>query len=99
VILHILFRREARDEFDRAADWYEQRRTGRGAKFTAAVRKVLKRAAEQPDFYAKVHGEVHEALVSGYPYCVYYLVDGEAVVVIAVFHSARDPDVWRSRVR
>ena len=38
--LPIVFRRAARIEFDDAADWYEQRRAGLGAKFTAAVQRV-----------------------------------------------------------
>jgi plasmid stabilization system protein ParE len=44
--LPIVFRRVARNEFDEAADWYEQRRPGRGAKFIAAVEAVLSRIAE-----------------------------------------------------
>jgi len=35
--LPVVFRRLARAEFDDAADWYEQRRAGLGAAFTAAV--------------------------------------------------------------
>lgn len=95
--LPIVFRRAARNEFDEAADWYEQRRAGRGAKFTAVVRDLLNRIAEQPEFYAQVFEDVREALVTGYPYCVYYRVEGGQVIVVAVFHTARDPSIWQSR--
>jgi len=95
--LRIVFRLAARLEFDEAADWYEQRRPGRGVKFTSAVREALERIRAQPDFYAKVFEDVREALVSGYPYCVYYRVEQERVVVLSVFHTARDPSVWQSR--
>jgi plasmid stabilization system protein ParE len=98
VSLPIVFRRAARIEFDEAADWYEQRRAGRGAKFSTAVRTVLDRIADQPEFYAQVYEDVREALVTGYPYCVYYRVEGAQVRVLAVFHTARDPSVWQSRV-
>jgi len=49
--LPVVFRRAARAEFDDAADWYEQRRAGLGAAFTAAVQRVLDQLAAQPDFY------------------------------------------------
>jgi plasmid stabilization system protein ParE len=97
VILPIVFRRAARNEFDEAADWYEQRRPGRGAKFSAAVREVLNCIAEQPEFYAQVFEEVREALVPGYPYCVYYHVQRGQITVLAVFHTARDPSIWQGR--
>ena len=95
--LTILFRREARIEFDAAADWYEQRRPGRGAKFTAAVRATLNQIADQPEIHARVFEDVRQALVKGYPYSILYRTESDALIVVAVFHSARDPAVWQSR--
>lgn len=95
--LPIVFRRAARAEFDDAADWYEQRRTGRGALFSAAVRQVLDRIADQPELYAEVFQDVREAPVMGYPYCVYYRVESGQLLVLAVFHTSRDPSNWQGR--
>ena len=95
--LPVVFRRAARAEFDDAADWYEARRAGLGATFTAAVQQVLDRIAAQPAFYAQVYGDVREALVPGFPYCVYYREEPSQVVVLSVFHTARDPSVWQGR--
>lgn len=96
--LPLAFRRAARYEFDEASDWYEQRRTGRGALFTAAVQEVLDRIADQPRFYALAFEDAREAPVSGYPYCVYYREEPNQVLVLAVFHTSRDPSIWQSRV-
>jgi len=49
----VVIRRAARAEFDDAANWYEQRRAGLGAAFTAAVRGLLGGIAGQPDFYPR----------------------------------------------
>jgi plasmid stabilization system protein ParE len=95
--LPIVFRRLARAEFDNAADWYEQRRAGLGAAFTAAVQSVLDQISAQPDFYPQVYQDVREALVSGYPYCVYYREEPGQVVVLSVFHTSRDPSIWQGR--
>ncbi len=95
--LPIVFHRAARIEFDDAADWYEQRRTGLGRTFTAAVHQVLNQISTQADFYPRVYHNVREALVPGFPYCVYYHDQPEQVVVISVFHSARDPARWQRR--
>ena len=95
--LSVIFRRAARAEFDDAADWYEQRRTGLGTAFTAAIQRTLDQIGSQPDFYPQVYQDVREALVSGYPYCVYYREEPNQVVVLSVFHTARNPAIWQGR--
>jgi len=96
--LPIIFRRVARREFDDAADWYEQRRAGLGAQFVAAVQRVLDQAAANPRRYPEVLGDVREGVVQGFPYCVYYQEETGQLLVLAVFHTSRDPAVWQSRV-
>jgi plasmid stabilization system protein ParE len=95
--LPVVFRRAALAEFDDAADWYEQRRAGLGAAFTAAVQRALDQITAQPDFYPQVYQDVREALVSRYPYCVYYREEPGQVVVLSVFHTSRDPSIWQGR--
>jgi plasmid stabilization system protein ParE len=95
--LPVILRRLAQTEFDDAADWYEGRRPGRGAAFTAAVRQVLSAIGSQPEAYPEVHGDVREALVLGYPYAIYYRPESGQVTVLAVFHTSRDPGEWQRR--
>ena len=96
----VILRRLAQAEFDDAADWYEQRRAGRGAAFTAAVSQVLSDISATPDAHPEAHGDIREASISGYPYAIYYRIDASAnrVVVLAVFHTSRDPSIWQGRV-
>jgi plasmid stabilization system protein ParE len=88
---------EARAEFDDATDWYEQQRPGLGVDFVARVRAVLDQIAANPKLHAAVYGDVRKAVVSQFPYIVLYREDPGEVVVIAVFHTARDPSAWQSR--
>jgi plasmid stabilization system protein ParE len=97
VTLPIVFRRQARREFDEAADWYERHRAGLGRRFIAAVQHVLEQAAQNPQRYAVVFRDVREGLVRRFPYCVYYRDEGKRIVVLAVFHASRDPSIWQSR--
>jgi plasmid stabilization system protein ParE len=88
---------EARAEFDAATDWYEQQRPGLGAAFVARVREVLNRIATNPKLHATVYQDVRKAVVRQFPYVVLYREEPGEVVVIAVFHTARDPADWQSR--
>jgi plasmid stabilization system protein ParE len=89
---------EARTEYDEAADWYEQQRAGLGADLVARVREVFTRIAANPKLHAKVYKEVRKAVVAKFPYIVLYQEEPGEVLVVSVFHTARDPVNWQSRV-
>lgn len=95
--LPVVFRPEARTEFDEAADWYEQQQAGLGIDFIACVQEVLDRIATTPEFHGVVYRDVRRAVVRRFPYSVMYRVEPGQVLVIAVFHSRRDPSIWQSR--
>jgi toxin ParE1/3/4 len=42
--------------------------------------------------------DVRKAVVSGFPYCVYYREVEGSVVILSVFHTSRDPKEWQERV-
>jgi len=88
---------EAKDEFDAAADWYEDQRSGLGIDFVAKVREVLDRIAANPRLHGTVYRNVRKAIVRRFPYVVLYREEIDEVIVIAVFHSSRDPSHWQRR--
>jgi plasmid stabilization system protein ParE len=92
-----VFRPAAQAEFDHATTWYEQQRPGLGRDFASEVQQVLDTVANDPERYPVVDGDVREAPVSRFPYCVYYRVKPDRLVIIAVFHTSRDPSVWQGR--
>jgi hypothetical protein len=47
--------------------------------------------------YRVVSHGVRRARLRRFPYSVMYLVEPTQVVVIAVFHGSRNPDVWKAR--
>ena len=84
-------------EYDAATDWYEQQ-AGLGADFVARVGEVFRRVAVSPKMHGRVYGEVRKAVVQRYPYVVLYREEPGEVLVIAVFHTSRDPAEWQGRV-
>ena len=88
---------EAKDEFDAAVDWYEQQRPGLGTAFLERVRETFARIASNPQLHAAVHQDVRRAVVRKFPYGVLYKEEAGEIVVVAVFHSARDPNIWQGR--
>ncbi len=95
----VRFLPEAKAEFDEAADWYEARQRRLGRDFIGKVREVIKRITSQPRLFATVYGQIRQTLIERFPYSVLYQEDNHEIIVIAVFHTSRNPDVWKKRVR
>jgi len=98
MILPIVLRPKARAEFDEAFDWYEQQQAGLGVEFAERVQAVFDRISAMAELHAIVHRDVRKALVRRFPYAVFYRVRAGRVVVLAVFHAKRDPELWKSRI-
>jgi plasmid stabilization system protein ParE len=93
----VIYRRIAQREFDEAVDYYEQRQTGLGERFADAVQSIMRRISRNPLAHAIVYKDVRKAVVQRFPYVIYYRVETTQVIVIAVFHSKRNPKIWKSR--
>jgi hypothetical protein len=52
--------------------------------------------ADNPVAFPCVHGETRRAVLSRFPYAVYFRVDAEDVVVLAV-HGRQHPSHWQQR--
>ena len=93
----LVFRRVADAEFNEAALWYERQRDGLGLDLIEQVQNVIDRIAEDPLRYPIILRDIREAIVSRFPFAVYYHVKTDRIVILAVFHCSRDPSIWQSR--
>ncbi|MGL6075217.1 MAG: type II toxin-antitoxin system RelE/ParE family toxin [Fimbriiglobus sp.] len=96
--LLVVFRLEAEVEFDEAFDWYNAQRPGLGSEFVEAVQSVLASISRSPFQHAVVIEDIRKAVVQRFPYCLYYRTHDDRIEIISVFHSRRDPSVWKSRI-
>ena len=93
----LILRDEAEDELNGAIDWYEARAPGLGARFLAAIEAQFQAIRATPLVHAAIYRRTRKTKVRRFPYCVYYRVHVGTVVVISVFHTSRNPAVWRRR--
>ena len=91
----IIVRPEAETEVQQAFDWYEEQSKGLGLEFLRAIEACLSGVTRNPFAYTVVKvPNVRRAVVRRFPYALFYLVDDEAIVVIAVFNVKRRPIDW-----
>ena len=95
--LPVILAPEAQDEFDQGYDFYEGRKAGLGERFADAIEKVLDHISVNPKMHMTVFGNVRRAVVKGFPFCIYYHETPSNLRVVSVFHTSRDPAIWKSR--
>ena len=95
----LILRPEAEEDLRDAYRWYDEHVPGLGLRFLASVEQTLGRIEHSPQLYAEVHEGVRRALISTFPYGVYYINEDGRSIVIAVVHSSRHPRVWMERTR
>jgi plasmid stabilization system protein ParE len=91
------FTQAARAELIEAHDWYEAQAPGLGGRFRSAIDEAAERILAGPLRFPTVLKTVRRARVKLFPYALFYVVDGDELLVIACFHSRRDPRRWQSR--
>ena len=84
-------------DVEAAFEWYEHERAGLGLEFLDELRATYNRIAAGPFKYQELRGGIRRALLRRFPYAVYFAIDGDIVVVVAVLHASRDPAEWQRR--
>jgi toxin ParE1/3/4 len=89
-------RPEAREDLERAADWYEGERSGLGLRFLDVVDRTFELILENPQGAAAWPKEprLRRRVLPGFPYLVVYEADGDVVRIVAVAHARRRPGYW-----
>lgn len=79
-----------------ALKYYEDPQPGLAGEFLDAFDGVLRRLALFPESATTVEDSdpVRRARLRRFPFGVFYLAEGERIVVLRVMHAARDPDNW-----
>jgi len=96
-MMHIIFRPEAAADVAMAVDWYELQQPGLGESFLGEVKYAADYVVGQPESCTVIHRNTRRLLLRRFPYCLYYRVIGEQIVVVACFHSSRKPGLWKRR--
>jgi plasmid stabilization system protein ParE len=89
----------ARDELEAAAEWYESRAEGLGARFVLCIDEIVQRIEELPAGFPrwKRDPRFRRVVAQRFPYVVFYRDLPDQIEVVAVAHGAREPGYWLTR--
>lgn len=84
-------------DVDAIRDWYEEKLPGLDDRFESELQSTITSIRERPESFSSIRGKRRRALVGGFPYLVLFDISGDIVLVVGVFHAARNPSIWGSR--
>ena len=90
-------REEAENDIHDAAGWYESQRIQLGHEFLDEIEALFSRISENPLQFPILYRGIRRALLSRFPFGVFFRVEDERIVVLAVMHASRNPVRWRDR--
>lgn len=90
---------EADEEFREASRYYEHEAPGIGLAFITEVHRVLSVILSHPRAARKVRSTIRSKVLFHFPYSLFYSIESDVILVVAVAHHKRRPTYWRSRLK
>jgi plasmid stabilization system protein ParE len=85
------YTRLAQMEVDEAYHWYSQVDIAMGDAFLADLTRTKRFIEANPFLYQRVEGEMRRATFKRFPYCLFYVIKNDRVIVQSCFHQSRNP--------
>ena len=93
-MLQVIYREAAELDLKEAYLWYEEREGGLGSEFMRCIDGCIQLICRHPGIYPFTHKNIRQAVIRRFLYSIFYLLEGEAIIIISVFHSSRRPGRW-----
>lgn len=94
----LTFRFEAELDLEETAKWYEKQKQNLGIDFLDEVEKKAKLIESNPFLFEKVYKSLHRVVIERFPFNIFYFVEDNSVIIIAVVHGSRHPKKWKKRI-
>jgi plasmid stabilization system protein ParE len=95
----LVIRPEAEVDLMEIFTWYEGKRQGLGREFLNQVETSLRFIQENPFVSFDLYKGVRRYLLRRFPYKIFYYVNAQRIIVLAIIHGGRDPEFIRKRLR
>lgn len=86
-------------DVEAAFEWYEGEEPGLGLEFLDDLRSAYQRILDGPFKYQDLRSGIRRALTRRFPYAIYFSIEAEVIVIVAVLHTVRDPAEWQRRIQ
>ncbi len=87
----------AEADLKRSQEWYNERRDGLGEEFVFAFDATANAIVRNPLLFRVIKKNIRRALTKRFPYAVFFIVESDTIIVLAVLHCRRNPKLFLKR--
>jgi plasmid stabilization system protein ParE len=89
----------AKEDIRDAALWYDEKQKGLGKRFISQVREKVYFIRQNPQTGSLRYDNVRTMVLNVFPFMVHYTINeiSETIIVSAVLHTSRNPEIWTER--
>ncbi|MDR1191535.1 MAG: type II toxin-antitoxin system RelE/ParE family toxin [Verrucomicrobiales bacterium] len=95
----VIFHPGARQDVKDAYQYYEVKQWGLGKDFVFSMKDAKQRIAAYHKSYRFIFDKVKKILLQRFPYVVFFKEHEREILIVAVFHCARNPAHMRGIIR
>jgi len=72
---------------------------GLGLRYKTQTKKQIQSLKKNPYLFSIKYNEIRCGKIEKFPFLIHYLIDEEQKIisVFAVFHTSRNPEIWRKQ--
>jgi plasmid stabilization system protein ParE len=97
MIERVIVRRLAKQDIHQARSWYRNISPVLADDFLIELNRAIAVIREHPLAFQIVHRTFRRILLHRFPYALFYHAEVHRIVITAVLHQARDPEILEER--
>lgn len=88
---------EAEVDIDKSYDFYFQESLKVANTFFKQINLSFENIKHNPESFPIAHKDVRKFVVKKFPFVIYYRITDALILVVAIFHTSRNPEIWNER--
>ena len=85
-------------ELGEAIEYYNFQLPSLAHQFYSEISNGIDRIIQYPDAWTKIGKRVRRYLIKQFPYAIYYVHDGNEIVIVSIAHLHRKPETFEKRI-
>lgn len=91
------FHGSAEKEFFATIEFYEERQSGLGLRFSEEVKATIERICAHSHAWARIDSKTRRCLTNKFPYGILYRIAKNSILILGIMHLHRKPNYWSDR--